>query len=81
MRGKRAWVVADWINGACGMERKETTEAVRCWGVCMKWKMNEMKGFEVRDERSSWNAMGLKECIYRKHIDKPTRNVFILLHN
>lgn len=30
MRGKRAWMVTDWINGACGMERKETTEAVRC---------------------------------------------------
>jgi len=25
-----AWVVTDWINGACGMERKVTTEAVRC---------------------------------------------------
>ncbi len=30
MRGKRAWVVTDWMNGACGMERKETTEAVGC---------------------------------------------------
>jgi len=30
MRGKRAWVVTDWMNGARGMERKETTEAVRC---------------------------------------------------
>jgi hypothetical protein len=27
---KMAWVVTDWINEACGMERKETTEAVRC---------------------------------------------------
>jgi len=30
MRGKIAWVVTDCMNGACGMERKETTEAVRC---------------------------------------------------
>jgi hypothetical protein len=30
MRWRVAWVVTDWINGACGMERKETTEAVRC---------------------------------------------------
>lgn len=30
MRMKRAWVVTDCKNGACGMERKETTEAVRC---------------------------------------------------
>jgi len=30
MRGKEAWVVTDWMNGACGIERKETTEAVRC---------------------------------------------------
>jgi len=29
MRGKKAWVVTDWINGACGMERKETTEALQ----------------------------------------------------
>jgi hypothetical protein len=30
MREKIAWVVTDCMNGACGMERKETTEAVRC---------------------------------------------------
>jgi len=30
MRVKKAWVVTDWINGACGMERTGTTEAVRC---------------------------------------------------
>jgi len=30
MDGKRAWVVTDCMNGACGMERKETTEALGC---------------------------------------------------
>ena len=30
MRGEKAWVVTDCMNGACGMERKETTEAVGC---------------------------------------------------
>jgi hypothetical protein len=30
MRGKIAWGVTDCMNGACGMERKETTEAVWC---------------------------------------------------
>jgi len=77
MRGKRAWVVTDCMNEACGMERKEATGAVRCWGVCLKWKRNEREGFEVRYERSSWNVMGLKECIYRKHMDKSTQNVFL----
>ena len=81
MHGKRAWVVTDWMNGACGMERKETTEAVGCWGECMKWKRNEMQGFGVRNERSSWNVMGWNECTDRKHMDKSTRNVFIFLHN
>jgi hypothetical protein len=28
MGGKRVWVVTDCMNGACGMEKKETTEAV-----------------------------------------------------
>ena len=27
---KMAWVVTDCMNGACGMERKRTIEAVRC---------------------------------------------------
>jgi len=27
---RKAWVVTDCMNGACGMERKETTEAVQC---------------------------------------------------
>jgi len=27
---KRAQVVTDCVNGACGMERKETTGAVGC---------------------------------------------------
>jgi len=30
MRRKIAWVVTDCMNGVCGMERKEITEAVRC---------------------------------------------------
>ena len=30
IRKKMAWVVTDCMNGACGVERKETTEAVRC---------------------------------------------------
>lgn len=74
---KVAWVVTDRINGACGMERKETAEAARCWGECIKWKRNEMQGFGVRNERSSRNGMGLNECTDRKHMDKTTRNVFI----
>ena len=81
MHEKVAWVVTDWMNGACGMERKETTEAVRCSGECRKWKRNEMQGFGVRNERSSWNVMGLKECTDRKHMDKSIRNVFSFLHN
>jgi len=30
IRKKMAWVVTDCMNEACGMERKKTTEAVRC---------------------------------------------------
>ena len=45
------------MNGVCEMERKETTQAMRCWGVYIKWKRNETLGFEVRYERSSLYAM------------------------
>ena len=69
MHEKVAWVVTDWMNGACGMERKETTEAVGCWGECMKWKQNEMQGFGERNERSSRNGMGWNEYTDRKHMD------------
>ena len=31
----------------------------------------------MRYERSFWNVMGLNECIYRKHMEKSTRYVFI----
>jgi len=67
---KMAWLVTDCMNGACGMERKEATEAVWCWGVCKKWKRNEMQGVEVRNERSFRNVVGWNECAYRKHMDK-----------
>jgi len=60
MRRKMAWVVTDWINGTCGMERKETTEAVGCWSVWLEWKCNAVSGVSVRNECSSWNVMERK---------------------
>jgi len=73
-----AWVVTDCMNGACGMERMETTEAramLKCM-IGMEVKCSIRGQREERTQLRERNGAKM-EIIYCKHMDKQITTCFL----